>query len=86
MKLSEYLRITDLKLPIRLIIRTDIIGNIHDDYIELMIITKQDKDDINPMTLYKIQYMSDCQNHHTNEVRWVDDSWCAKYEIVKILL
>lgn len=84
MKLSEHLRETDLKLPIHIIAKRQIINQpTAEGYVELIVLSKQTS--IAGDILYKIQFLSNTDHNKANEVRWVSGDWCAHYTVEIIL-
>ncbi len=81
MKLSEYLRSNFSDNSVRVIVRTNVVGSTQVEYGEIKVLSKINAEN---ETLYHIQYMSDYCGGTTGSTRVVDESWCAKCEIVKI--
>ena len=82
MKLSEYLRKENVnKFPISVIIKANNYNDTHDEYLELSIMNRTETDnDI----LYEIRCITNGYSYHIGDIVWVSETWCAKYELIKI--
>lgn len=81
MLLSEFLRKTDLSLPIQVVIKSSNLNVLN--YAEVIILSKAITE--SKSTIYKIQFITKYGDYKTNDVCWMDETWCSTHILEKIV-